>query len=206
MMLLTNIPIPDEGIYHKQENTQAFIDGKDVGNGSLFITESEVSWLNTSSQGFGLQYPNISLHAISRDTTTFPHECLYLMVEGKLIEEERNEDDEEEEDDELATTEVRFVPGDKGALDVMFTAMSDCQTLHPDPDDSPDSEEEGQFYEGEEGVDALTEQGQATLERLENMLQRGQGDNSVPNGHNNTDPQRENMETGQFDDADSMEQ
>ena len=38
-MLLTNIPIPDEGIYHKQENTTAFIDGKDVGNGSLFITE-----------------------------------------------------------------------------------------------------------------------------------------------------------------------
>ena len=44
----------------------------------------------------------------------------------------------------------------------------------------------GQFYEGEEGVDALTEQGQATLERLENMIQIGQGDNSVQNGHNNT--------------------
>ena len=28
------------------------------------------------------------------------------------------------------------------AVDVMFTAMSDCQTLHPDPEDSPDSEEE----------------------------------------------------------------
>ena len=46
---------------------------------------SEVLWLNTAGQGFGLQYPNISLHAVSRDTSAFPHECLYLMVEGKLI-------------------------------------------------------------------------------------------------------------------------
>ena len=46
MMLLTNIPVPDEGIYHKQENTQAFIDGKDVGNGSLFITERFIVYKN----------------------------------------------------------------------------------------------------------------------------------------------------------------
>ena len=37
----------------------------------------------------------------------------------------------------------------------------------------------GQFYEGQEGQEALTEQGQAVLERLE----AGQGDNHVPNGN-----------------------
>jgi hypothetical protein len=33
-------------------------------------------------------------------------------------------------------TEMRFVPDDKGMLDAMFHAMSECQTLHPDPQDS----------------------------------------------------------------------
>lgn len=205
MMLLTNISAPDEGIHHKQEETQAFIDGKEVGNGALFITESEVSWLNTGGQGFGLQYPNISLHAVSRDTSAFPHECLYLMVEGKLIEEEKAEDDDEDEDDyDCPTTEVRFVPSDKGALDAMFTAMSDCQTLHPDPDDTDSDADDGQYYEGQDGVGALTEQGQATLQRLEHMLQAGQGDNPVPNGHVQS-AEDETMETGQFDDADNAD-
>ena len=46
---------------------------------------SQVSWLNSGGQGFGLEYPNISLHAVSRDVSSFPSECLYLMVEGRLI-------------------------------------------------------------------------------------------------------------------------
>jgi nucleotide-sensitive chloride channel 1A len=33
-------------------------------------------------------------------------------------------------------TEMRFVPDDKGMLDAMFHAMSECQSLHPDPQDS----------------------------------------------------------------------
>jgi Regulator of volume decrease after cellular swelling len=32
-------------------------------------------------QGFALEYPQISLHAISKDLTHFPDECLYLMVD-----------------------------------------------------------------------------------------------------------------------------
>jgi len=33
-------------------------------------------------------------------------------------------------------TEVRFIPEDRGLLEAMFHAMSVCQTLHPDPNDS----------------------------------------------------------------------
>jgi hypothetical protein len=40
------------------------------------------------------------------------------------------------------------------------------------------------YYEGEEGVEELTEQGQATLQRLENMLRGGQGD-GPPAEHTN---------------------
>lgn len=43
-----------------------------------------VAWISGAGQGFTLEYKKISLHAVSRDLTAFPHECLYLMVEGKL--------------------------------------------------------------------------------------------------------------------------
>ena len=44
-----------------------------------------VAWQKESDGlGFSLQYPGISCHAISRDLSSFPHECLYLMIDGKL--------------------------------------------------------------------------------------------------------------------------
>jgi nucleotide-sensitive chloride channel 1A len=33
-------------------------------------------------------------------------------------------------------SEVRFVPDDRGLLDAMYHAMTVCQVLHPDPNDS----------------------------------------------------------------------
>lgn len=69
----------------------------------------------------------------------------------------------------------------------MFSAMCECQALHPDPDDEDsDNDYEGEeydveaheleqgdiptFYTYEEGLSHLTAEGQATLERLEGML------------------------------------
>ena len=45
-----------------------------------------------------------------------------------------------------SVTEVRFVPGDGGALDAMFQAMSECQSLHPDPEDSVSADGEYAEY------------------------------------------------------------
>jgi len=44
--------------------------------------------------------------------------------------------DEDSEAGMQDTTEMRFVPDDKGMLDAMFHAMSECQSLHPDSQDS----------------------------------------------------------------------
>uniref|UniRef100_A0A8B9S2X2 Chloride nucleotide-sensitive channel 1A n=2 Tax=Apteryx TaxID=8821 RepID=A0A8B9S2X2_APTOW len=69
----------------------------------------------------------------------------------------------------------------------MFSAMCECQALHPDPEDEDsDNDYEGEeydveahelgqgdipsFYTYEEGLSHLTAEGQATLERLEGML------------------------------------
>ncbi|XP_071086668.1 methylosome subunit pICln-like [Haliotis cracherodii] len=211
MVILTSFPPPTEGIRHKQENTVANIDGSTLGNGTLYVAESRLSWMGENGRGFSLEYPAISLHAVSRDTSSFPQECLYLMVEGKLSGEAQDGSSEGEEEDDPPIGEVRFVPSDRGTLDAMFLAMNDCQALHPDPQDS-DSEADGDedFFTGEEGEGQLTEQGEATLQHLDNLLQVGQGDGAEgqQNGHHRGGGGgvgEENMELGQFEDAD-MEQ
>lgn len=47
---------------------------------------SRVSWVGENSAGFSLEYPSVALHAVSRDLSSFPQECLYLMIDGNLDE------------------------------------------------------------------------------------------------------------------------
>ncbi|XP_069104239.1 methylosome subunit pICln-like [Argopecten irradians] len=210
MVLLTAFPAPAELIRHTENDTVVNIDGTGYGNGTLYITEAVVAWLNAEGKGFSLDYPKISLHALSRDTSAFPQECLYLMIEGKLPaavdpSERQDSEEEEEEDQSQVITEVRFVPSDKNSLQTLFTSMSDCQALHPDEQDTDseaEQEEDMVYYHGDEGYDHLTQQGQATLQHLENLLISGQGDGQ-PNGQvqNGT-----TVTSEQFEDADEMDQ
>uniref|UniRef100_A0A8C1GSM4 Methylosome subunit pICln n=1 Tax=Cyprinus carpio TaxID=7962 RepID=A0A8C1GSM4_CYPCA len=202
MVVLKSLHAPSEGVRLQQADTTAVLDGKRLGSGSgtLFVAEAHLSWFDGSGMGFCLEYPSISLHAISRDLSTFPEEHLYVMVNAKLDGEasssrQRCSDDEESDDEDSGTiTEIRFVPSDKAALEPMFSAMCDCQALHPDPDDADTDDddyegeeydveeaEQGQgqgqgqgdvptFHTYEEGLSHLTAEGQATLDRLEGML------------------------------------
>ncbi|XP_064221395.1 methylosome subunit pICln isoform X1 [Aotus nancymaae] len=191
-------PGPSEGLLRQQPDTEAVLNGKGLGTGTLYIAESRLSWLDGSGLGFSLEYPTISLHALSRDRSDCLGEHLYVMVNAKFEEESKesvaDEEEEDSDDDVEPITEFRFVPSDKSALEAMFTAMCECQALHPDPEDedSDDYDEEeydveahalkfsvcleqGQgdiptFYTYEEGLSHLTAEGQATLERLEGML------------------------------------
>ncbi|KAG9473205.1 hypothetical protein GDO78_022386 [Eleutherodactylus coqui] len=211
---LSSFPPPAEGVRRLQTGTEAVLSGQRLGSGTLYIAESRLSWLNGAGLGFSLEYPAISLHAISRDTAAYPEEHLYVMVNTKMAdnnakeakmkeedgedngeEEEEEEDDEDDDDDDEPITEIRFVPEDKSDLGEMFSAMCDCQALHPDPEDEDsDDDFEGEeydveahergladiptFYTYEEGLSHLTSEGQATLERLEGMLA-----NSIANQH-----------------------
>ncbi|KAL8588276.1 hypothetical protein ACOMHN_008579 [Nucella lapillus] len=266
MVLLINFPPPTEGVQLQQANTSVDIDGTNLGSGTLFIAENYVAWQKAEDgKGFSLQYPIISCHAISRDLTAHPRECLYLMVDGKLPGEESDsdEDDDEEEggddDSDAGLTEIRFVPEDKNMLEPLFAAMSDCQALHPDPEDV-DSEEEGyggfdyqeeqeeqeeeyteNAYGGfdyqEEQEEEYTENGvpnangasataatapsstvtetQEQLAHFAHVLQLGQGDGPgpsgalqpvmSPSGDAGAAEEDEEMDVGQFQDADAME-
>ncbi|XP_072466862.1 methylosome subunit pICln isoform X2 [Notamacropus eugenii] len=173
-------PSPEDGLRQQQPDTEAVLDGKGLGTGTLYIAESRLSWLDGSGIGFSLDYPTISLHAVSRDLNAYPQEHLYVMVNARFGEEEpkelketamaEGEEDEDSDEDVEPIAEFRFVPSDKSA--------------YPEDEDSDDydgeeydveAHEQGQgdiptFYTYEEGLSHLTAEGQATLERLEGML------------------------------------
>ncbi|XP_043736728.1 methylosome subunit pICln-like [Cervus elaphus] len=179
-----------EGLRQQQPDTEAVLNGKGLSTGTLYIAESRLSCLDGSGLGFSLEYPTISLHAVSRDLNAYPREHLYVMVNAKFGEESKesvaDEEKEDSDDDIEPIAEFRFVPSDKSALEAMFTTVCECQALHPDPEDEDsddydgdkydvEAHEQGQgdiptFYTYEEGLSHLTAEGQATLERLEGML------------------------------------
>ncbi|XP_074657438.1 methylosome subunit pICln-like [Tubulanus polymorphus] len=226
MVLLANLMAPTEGICHTELNTEVCIGDRapqQTGNGTMYITENKVCWVSAGGQGFNLEYPSIVLHAISKDTSSFPRPCLYLQVEGKLDAEgeggsdsgQSSEGGAEEEDRDFAshTTDIRFIPQDQNALEVMYTTMCDCQALHPDPEDSLSGDDHegliggdgdgGDFFTSPEDMvpENLTEEGRATLARLEAMLQAGAVEGGgVANGNHDTDEGMD-VDDGQFEDA-----
>ncbi|XP_059126993.1 methylosome subunit pICln [Peromyscus eremicus] len=234
MSFLKSFPPPtsEDGLRLQQPDTEAVLNGKGLGTGTLYIAESRLSWLDGSGLGFSLEYPTISLHAVSRDLSAYPQEHLYVMVNAKFGEESKesvsDEDEEDSDNDVEPITEFRFVPSDKSALEAMFTAMCECQALHPDPEDEDsddydgeeydvEAHEQGQgdiptFYTYEEGLSHLTVEGQATLERLEGMLSQSVSSQYNMAGVRTEDSVRDyedGMEVdttptvaGQFEDAD----
>uniref|UniRef100_A0A915JAR3 Uncharacterized protein n=1 Tax=Romanomermis culicivorax TaxID=13658 RepID=A0A915JAR3_ROMCU len=79
-----------------------------------------------------------------------------------------------ETDDEQPITELRFVPQDKNALETIFQALSECQALHPDEDDSFSDGNDFDESEANNGLEpsddvAFDEHGQVIYERPSNM-------------------------------------
>ncbi|XP_075387040.1 methylosome subunit pICln-like isoform X3 [Tenrec ecaudatus] len=75
-----------EGLWQQLPDTEAVLDSKGLGTGTLYMAESRLSWLDGSGLGFSLEYPAISLHAVSRDLNAYPREHLYVMVNAKFDE------------------------------------------------------------------------------------------------------------------------
>ncbi|CAH0389878.1 unnamed protein product [Bemisia tabaci] len=193
MVVITNFSPPTEGLRHVEANTVAVMNNKELGSGTLYVSESNLSWKNVDTDsGFSLEYIHIALHAVSRDLTAYPKECLYVMVDKKLEDDEEAAEDEEsdeEGDSNSGMTEMRFIPENKNSLDSIFTAMNYCQSLHPDPVQSL-SEDEGEEDEDED------EMGDEDDRHI------GVAANGCANGLNGSD--HTPMETdGQFEDAES---
>ncbi|XP_076622733.1 chloride nucleotide-sensitive channel icln isoform X2 [Colletes latitarsis] len=199
MVVFSNFLAPQEGIRHKEQNTTVSINDRELGKGTLYITESLLSWVNyDTQQGFSLEYPDISLHGILRDKL-HPRKCLYIVVDAKvdlpdapLPPSSGSGSENEDEDADPNFTEMRFAPDDTNNLDAMFQAMNQCQALYPDPQDSFSDAEEDIYEDAEE-------------DDFENY-EAGAGDApyTVPPGinYNGTEADEAmDIEAGQFEDA-----
>lgn len=108
------------------------------GEGVLHLTTKRLVWLG--GPGCAIDYPFITMHAVSRDKNAWPDPCLYCQL--------REEDDENEEaEEEISVPELRFVPAEPAHLQEMFQVFSEMSALNPDPFDeqADDSESEGDF-------------------------------------------------------------
>ncbi|VDK85035.1 unnamed protein product [Litomosoides sigmodontis] len=84
MIVLSNVVAPTDGIRLIQGQVTAYIESESAGEGELTVSESSVTWISSiSGQGFSLTYPSIILHAISRDASVFPEECIYVLADAK---------------------------------------------------------------------------------------------------------------------------
>lgn len=194
MVVLTSFPPPTEGIHHTQPNTTVHVESKDLGKGTLYIAESRVSWVGEHGQGFSIEYPAIALHGVTRDVNAFPDECLYLMITAQINESDDGLE-EESEDEEEKMSEICFVPDNRGELNAMFKAMTECQALHPDPDDSVSEDEEGCFDDAEDdGAEYDVSAAESGFDGVENF---NNSESRVIVKESGDEP----MDVGQFDDA-----
>ena len=189
--------VPEQGLVHTEPNTKAFVEGRDAGYGTLWVTENVLVWKSSiTDENMELTYPSITMHAICRDTNSFPFECIYCMLESSAL-----PPADENEQDPVEMTEVRFVPDDKEQLKAIYEAIADCQLMHPDPDEDTDEFFGDEYYTSENGVEVeLSEEGQSVLDRLTQNMQAmsaGEFQGFTQNGEEEGD---------QFEDADHGEQ
>ncbi|XP_077299857.1 chloride nucleotide-sensitive channel icln isoform X2 [Arctopsyche grandis] len=153
--------LPTAGVLLEQPLTTAYLNQTSLGQGTLYITDKVLTWYeDTKKLGFSLEYPNISLHAIRRE----PIPSLYMMIDCKLElpglappeqspaeRDDSGEESDENPDEDQPLTELMFAPTDQDMLSNMFSAMNECQALHPDPNDSF-SDDDDDIYEDASGV------------------------------------------------------
>lgn len=196
--LLSTVRLEEcEGIHASEDNVRVFVDDKELAKGKLVISESFMCWQRSDGKGMCLPYPAISLHAVSRDLNAFPHECLYLMIDAnKLPNAESGEPSHSGTDeDEEEILEIRFVPESGATLSKLFDATSQCQLLHPDPEDDDLSDDYVDADEDEDGMERLD-----IAETTTNGHHAGITGDATPAGGVVPD-----SEAGQFDDAEDME-
>ncbi|KAG2422689.1 hypothetical protein HXX76_015853 [Chlamydomonas incerta] len=160
-------------------------DDMNAGKGVLHLTTRRVVWVSSAAGGpaFALRYPQIVMHAVSRDPSSYSRPCIYLQLdEGSEDMDVGGGDDEEEEEGAAdVSAEVRLVPGDESKVDDMFKVLCDCAALNPDSE----VEGEGDFFFDEAevmaGLDAGT-RAAVMAERLAEGMELADGEEEGANG------------------------
>ncbi|KAL6867478.1 hypothetical protein ACP4OV_015502 [Aristida adscensionis] len=118
--------------------------------GTLFVTTRRVIWLSEAEKGKGyaVDFPDITLHAVSRDPEAYPSPCIYTQIEAESGTDQEGDESDSEADGALElsrVSEMRIIPADPGQLDALFDVFCHCAELNPDPNAESD-EENGWFH------------------------------------------------------------
>ncbi|CCO28643.1 hypothetical protein RSOLAG1IB_01523 [Rhizoctonia solani AG-1 IB] len=169
--------IPPE-LYHKEENVQVTFDPPipDLGSdekGTLYVIESVLAFTWPSGVGFTIEYPRITLHAVSRGESG---PSVYCQLDESAQGPGAPGADEEQDDSEMR--EMKIIPSNPESVEPIFEVLSLCASFHSDLND--EWEEEGWANEGDgEGVfgtfdgtneEELSEVGRAALAHLESII------------------------------------
>ena len=168
---------------HKEENVSITLDPpldgfspEDGANGTLYVIErcahgealaqtmlnifrSALVFMSASGHGFQVDYPSITLHAISRADTG---PSIYCQLDEPVAADQAENDDE----DASSMRELVIVPKDPSAracfafvqvhfadrvrlVEPIFEGLSLCASLHPDPNDEMDDDDDAFVDPGE---------------------------------------------------------
>ncbi|KAF8588896.1 hypothetical protein K439DRAFT_1645316 [Ramaria rubella] len=140
---------------HKEEGAAVSFDPplegfstEDGARGTLYVTESVLAFLSDTRKGFQIEYPTITLHAISRGES---EPAIYCQLDEVSLCQDENATDAEEAQE---MRELRLRPNDSASLEPIFEALSLCAALHPDPQESNDMDDMDDAF-----VDAAGERG-----------------------------------------------
>ncbi|OAF65450.1 hypothetical protein A3Q56_06841 [Intoshia linei] len=102
-----------------QENSVCIYENDSLlGIGTLLIYDNFCRWRSSKTdQIMDINYEDIGVHAICRDKTRFPQNCIYLMVD-KFVEYENSENVPTD-----IYNEIRFVPQNEASIDTIFNTM-----------------------------------------------------------------------------------
>ncbi|KAJ3906459.1 regulator of volume decrease after cellular swelling-domain-containing protein [Lentinula edodes] len=133
---------------HKEESVsvtfEPSLDGfseDDAKEGILYVLESVLIFMSKTGKGFQIEYPSITLHAVSRGDTPPSIYCQLDESSAKAMEMLEDENEEEETQEDMDMRVLNIVPSRVESLDPIFEALSLCAALHPDPPGSDDEED-----------------------------------------------------------------
>ncbi|TFK50036.1 hypothetical protein OE88DRAFT_1713189 [Heliocybe sulcata] len=140
---------------HKEENVLVKLDpaaegftGEGDARGTLYVLESVLVFMNASGRGFQVEYPSITLHAVSR-AGAGEGPSIYCQLDESAPQTNGQTDDEAEVTD---MRELHIIPQNESSLEPIFEALSLCASLHPDPnmDDDMDDDDDA-FVDAPDG-------------------------------------------------------
>nr|CAI5856686.1 unnamed protein product [Callosobruchus analis] len=203
-MFMNTFKHPESNIRLQQRDVRAILDKKDLGNGTLFVSESTLCWQKEESVGFTIGYHKISLHAISRDTQLCDKECIYVVLDGRMYmpgdEPQIDADDDASDvDSSSEVTELLLIPENMLLVQSIYEVIKACQELNPDPNDIDDEENIYQDAEDEmdEGEYIIQERGggDADIDDLSHRIQNSSVNINYSYGNGDNDEE-------EFQDAD----